>query len=55
MKNFNKNKASLQTLWIKGDNGDTYLCNVRDIKDRHNVTAEELSRCVNESENPQND
>lgn len=55
MRNFNFEKASLQTLWVEAKDGQTYICRASDIKDKNNVTEEELKNCVVEGENPQND
>jgi len=41
-------------IWVKADDGNTYICPLSAVKDRDNVTSEELEACVNESYNPQN-
>ena len=43
--------------WIKSNTtGNSYLCPVGSIQNRHTATEEELRKvCVDESENPHND
>ena len=50
----NEYKAAKPMVWIKANDGDTYICPKNEIDDPRNVSEAELSRCVNESENPQN-
>ena len=52
---FNTHKAANPLTWIEDrKSGETYLCPIGAVKDPKNPTAEELSRCLIESENPQN-
>jgi len=41
-------------VWVKTNDGDTWMCPKSSIRDRKNVSAAELADCVNESDNPQN-
>jgi len=50
-------KARLGFEWIKSQqSGVSYLCPLGSIRDKKNVTEEQLKQvCVDESKNPQND
>ena len=53
-RNNTAHKPAQPMVWIKDETGNTYMCPINAIKDRNNVTDEELANCVNESYNPQN-
>ena len=47
-------KITLGTNWIKAESGNTYLCPTGE--DFSNASEDELrARCLDESQNPQND
>ncbi len=55
--NKNSQKAYRTTkpqVWVKADDGNTYICPRDALKDPKKATSEELAACVNESHNPQN-
>lgn len=41
-------------VWVKANDGSTYICPKRSVGDPQNVRSEELRSCVDESLNPQN-
>jgi len=47
-------KPAKVMVWVKTNDGDTWMCPKSSIRDRKNVSAAELADCVNESDNPQN-
>lgn len=47
-------KAAKPMVWVRGKDGSTYICPKGCIKDPKNVSSSELSQCMDESENPQN-
>lgn len=47
-------QAAKPLVWVKAYDGGTYLCPKEELKDPKNVSREELNRCVDESQNPQN-
>ena len=47
-------KAAMPMVWVRGNDGSTYICPKNEIRDPRNVTRDELGRCLDESQNPQN-
>lgn len=47
-------KAAKPLVWVKTNDGTTYICPKSELRDPKNVSKEELSQCVDESHNPQN-
>ena len=58
MSNINKNqsahKAAKPMVWVKAKDGNTYICPKSEVSDPRNVRKDELSQCMDESLNPQN-
>ncbi len=52
--NSNEWKAAKPMIWIRTEDGNTWVCPKDAISDPNNVSADELAMCVNESYNPQN-
>ena len=52
--NSNEHKAAKPMVWFKDRSGNTYICPKYDMKDPRNISEEELSLCLDESQNPQN-
>ena len=52
--NSNEWKAARPMIWIRTEDGNTWVCPKDAISDPNNVSDEELTMCVNESYNPQN-
>ena len=42
-------------VWVKDNDGNTWICPKASLRDPKNVSEEELKECVDESMNPQND
>lgn len=57
MTEYQERKAGLSHQWIKSkESGRSYLCPVGSVENIDSASEEELrSKCVDESENPQND
>jgi len=47
-------KAAKPMVWVRGNDGSTYICPKSAIKDPKNVSGSELGECLDESDNPQN-
>jgi|GEM_PF-1437655 len=50
----NLHKATDPKVWVEGNDGTTYICSKSDVTDPKNATDSELERCLDESQNPQN-
>lgn len=47
-------RAAKPMVWVKAEDGSTYICPKSDVRDPKNVSSRELRSCVDESQNPQN-
>lgn len=47
-------RAAKPMVWVKDRSGTTYICPKSELKDPKNVSQSELSQCMDESQNPQN-
>lgn len=47
-------RAAKPMVWVKANDGSTYICPKSEVRDPKNVRSEELSQCMDESLNPQN-
>ena len=50
----NSHVAAKPMVWVKDDEGNTYICPKAEVRDAKSVSKHELRRCVDESQNPQN-
>jgi hypothetical protein len=41
-------------MWVKTNDGNTWLCPKADLVDPKSISEEELKACLDESQNPQN-
>lgn len=47
-------QAAKPLVWVKTNDGTTYICPKSELRDPKKVSKEELSQCMDESLNPQN-
>ena len=47
-------KAAKVMVWVKTSDGNTWLCPKNAIVDPKNLSEDELKKCLDESNNPQN-
>ena len=47
-------KAAKPMVWVRGNDGSTYICPKQSVRDPGSVSELELRECLDESENPQN-
>jgi|GEM_PF-5924581 len=47
-------KAAIPMIWLQDKSGETYICPVGVVRDTSNPSKKELSKCIVESFNPQN-
>ena len=47
-------KAAKPMVWVKANDGTTYICPKSELKNPKDFSDDELKACVDESENPQN-
>ena len=49
-----KNEQPRNMMWVKTDDGNTWLCPKAQLVDPKNMSEDELKSCLDESQNPQN-
>jgi len=53
-KKSSEHKAAKPMVWVRGNDGTSYICPKDAVNDTRNVKNHELTDCVDESQNPQN-